>query len=227
MVAVLMPPLFGCEPQTAERTVVPQEDDEVATVQPAAASEDNRPAVLFLGTSLTAGYGLADPQDAFPSLIEARIDSLGLDLRVVNGGVSGDTSAGGLDRLSWLIDDPVAILILELGANDGLRGLDPDAMERNLRQIISDTRARHPDAVVVLAGMEAPPNLGARYTDRFRQVFTDIAEDEDVHLIPFLLDGVAGVPALNQNDQIHPTVEGHGVIAATVWEVLAPLLEGL
>lgn len=184
---------------------------------------DARPVVLFLGTSLTAGYGLASDQ-AFPALVQLAIDSAGLPYRVVNAGVSGETSAGGLRRIAWLLREPVDVLVLELGANDGLRGLDVQEMRRNLQAIIDRTRERHPDAQVVIAGMESPPNMGGRYTSAFRRVFPELAAANDALLIPFLLEGVAGRPELNQPDGIHPTAAGHRRIAAVVWEVLGPLL---
>jgi len=184
---------------------------------------DARRVVLFLGTSLTAGYGLAIEQ-AFPSVVAEVIDSAGLPYRVVNAGVSGETSAGGLRRIDWLLSEPVDVLVLELGANDGLRGLDVDEMRRNLQEIVDRTRARYPHARIVIAGMESPPNMGSRYTSAFRRVFPDLAAANDAALIPFLLDGVAGRPELNQLDGIHPTAEGHRRIAATVWQVLEPLL---
>jgi acyl-CoA thioesterase-1 len=181
------------------------------------------PVVLFLGTSLTAGYGLTAEQ-AYPALIEARIDSAGLPFRVVNAGGSGETSAGGLRRIDWLLREPVAVLVLELGANDGLRGLDPEVMRGNLQSIIDRTRAAHADASMVIAGMEAPPNLGDRYTGAFRQVFPELAERNEALLIPFLLAGVAADPELNQADGIHPTAQGQQRIAQTVWSYLEPLL---
>jgi acyl-CoA thioesterase-1 len=181
------------------------------------------PVVLFLGTSLTAGYGLPVEQ-AYPNLIAERIDSLGLPYRVVNAGVSGETSAGGLRRIDWLLREPVAVLVLELGANDGLRGLDPDAMARNLQEILDRTATAHPRARMVIAGMEAPPNMGERFTDSFRSVFADLARRNDATLIPFLLEGVAADPDLNQADGIHPTGEGQRRVAATVWQYLEPLL---
>jgi acyl-CoA thioesterase-1 len=185
---------------------------------------DARPVVLFLGTSLTAGYGLASDQ-AFPALVQQAIDSAGLPYRGVNAGVSGETSAGGLRRIEWLLREPVDVLVLELGANDGLRGLDVQEMRRNLQAIIDRTRERYPDAQVVIAGMESPPNMGGRYTSAFRRVFPELAAANDAALIPFLLEGVAGRAALNQPDGIHPTAEGHRRIADTVWDVLMPLLE--
>jgi acyl-CoA thioesterase-1 len=142
----------------------------------------------------------------------------------VNAGVSGDTSAGGLRRLDWILREPVDVLVVELGANDGLRGQDPRATGRNLRDIVGATRARYPDAAVVIAGMEAPPNLGEEYTRAFRSVFPDVADDTGAELVPFILDGVAGIPELNQGDGIHPTPEGHRIMARTVWPVLEPIL---
>jgi acyl-CoA thioesterase-1 len=183
------------------------------------------PVVLFLGTSLTAGQGLERPDDAYPERIQEKIDSAGLRFRVVNGGVSGETSAGGLRRIDWLLRHPVAVLVVELGANDGLRGLDPAALRQNLLEIMRRARARHPDLSIMIAGMEAPPNLGPDYTRSFRRVFRDVAEAGEAALIPFLLEGVAGVPELNQEDGIHPTAEGHRIMAEHVWKVLGPSLE--
>lgn len=181
------------------------------------------PVVLFLGTSLTAGYGL-NVERAYPALIQNELDAAGLDFRVVNAGVSGETSAGGLRRIDWLLREPVAVLVLELGANDGLRGLDPGEMKRNLAEIIARTRTANPDVRVVIAGMEAPPNMGRPYTAAFHRVFPDLARETDAALIPFLLDGVGGIPALNQADGIHPTAAGQEIVAANVWEVLEPVL---
>ncbi len=220
IVAVAMLALVGAcaedEPRRAD--TAPRTD---SITQP---RRDARPVVLFLGTSLTAGYGLASDQ-AFPFLIQRSIDSAGLDYRVVNAGVSGETSAGGLRRIGWLLREPVDVLVLELGANDGLRGLDVEEMRRNLQAIIDRTLVQHPRARIVIAGMESPPNMGSRYTSAFRRVFPDLAVANDAVLIPFLLDGVAGRPELNQPDGIHPTAEGHRRIAAVVWGVLQPLLE--
>ena len=181
------------------------------------------PAVVFLGTSLTAGYGIGADL-AYPALIQHQLDSAGLGYRVVNAGVSGETSAGGLRRLEWLLKEPVAVLVLELGANDGLRGQDVDSMEANLRAIVGRTRATYPDARIVIAGMQAPPNMGRQYAQRFRQVFPRLAEETDAALIPFLLEGVAAVDSLNLPDGKHPTAAGHAIIAETVWGVLEPEL---
>ena len=183
------------------------------------ASMDGRPVLLFLGTSLTAGLGV--PQDdAYPAVLQQKVDSAGFDLLVVNAGVSGETSAGGLRRLDRLLDLPVRVLVVELGANDGLRGLRVEAMRDNLQAIIDRTRETYPDAEVVLAGMRAPPNLGDRYTTAFREVFAELARENGAHLVPFLLEGVGGIPELNQDDQIHPTASGHRLIADNVWPVL-------
>ena len=184
---------------------------------------DARPVVLFFGTSLTAGLGL-EPDESYPALIQAKIDSAGLPFRAVNAGVSGETSAAGLRRIDWLLSQPVAVLVLELGANDALRGQDLAAARANLQEIIDRTRAKHPDVRVVIAGMEAPPNLGRRYTAEFRRMFVDLARRNDAALIPFLLEGVGGVAELNQGDGIHPNVEGTRRVAENVWRVLDPLL---
>lgn len=179
--------------------------------------------IVFLGTSLTAGLGL-DPSQAFPALVQARLDSLHLAWRAVNAGVSGETSAGALRRVDWVLRDAPAILVLETGANDGLRGLDPDTTRANLESIVRSARARVPGIRIVLAGMEAPPNMGARYTARFRAIYRDVASRERLVLIPFLLAGVGGVDSLNQEDGIHPNAAGERIVAATVWRALGPLV---
>ncbi len=184
---------------------------------------DSRPAILFLGTSLTAGYGLG-AEEAYPALIQHKIDSTGLRFRVVNAGESGGTSAGGVRRIDWLLRQYVAVLVLELGANDGLRGQDVENLRTNLQTIIDRTLAAYPSAEIVLAGMEAPPNLGRPYTREFRDIFGDVARENRATLIPFILDGVAGVPELNQADGIHPTAIGQRLMAETVWRVVEPLL---
>jgi acyl-CoA thioesterase-1 len=180
--------------------------------------------VLFLGTSLTAGYGLAADQ-AYPALVQQHIDAANLNFRVVNAGVSGDTSAGGLRRLDWLLQLPIAVLVMELGANDMLRGLDIDALRDNLAEILRRTRATHPDARFVIAGMRAAPNLGSAYGEAFEAVFPAVAREHGAALIPFLLEDVAGEPSLNQADGIHPTTEGQRRIAKTVWPVLDSMLQ--
>lgn len=183
-----------------------------------------RPAVVFLGDSLAAGYGV-DPAEAFPALIQQRIDGAGLNFEVVNAGVSGDTTAGGLRRLSWLLRRPMNVLVVELGGNDGLRGLPPSATRSNLVSIIRTARERAPGVEVVLAGMQMPPNLGPDYAREFRDVFPSVAKEQGAALIPHLLEGVGGNPDLNQPDLIHPTAAGHRKVAELVWEVLRPILE--
>lgn len=180
--------------------------------------------VVFLGTSLTRGYGLESDAQGYTARLQEAADSAGLPVRMVNAGVSGETSAGGLRRLDWVLEVPADVIVVELGANDGLRGQDPAALEENLRAIVRRARRLHPDLAVVLLGMEAPPNMGERYASRFRVVFPRVAEEEGAVLVPFFLEGVAGVPELNQSDRIHPTAEGHERMARNVWEVLEPVL---
>ncbi|HEX5475996.1 MAG TPA: arylesterase [Vicinamibacterales bacterium] len=186
-----------------------------------AATTDARPRIVILGDSLSAGYGLLATQ-SYPALLQQKLDQNGADWDVVNAGISGDTSAAGLDRLDWALQGNVRILILELGANDGLRGLPVDQMQRNLGQIIA--RAQQRGIAVLLAGMEAPPNYGPQYTASFRKVYRDLAAQYHVPLIPFLLDRVAGISSLNQSDGIHPNPQGARIVADTVWTSLEPLL---
>lgn len=190
------------------------------------AEGSSKPVILFLGNSLSAGYGI-DSESAFPSLIQKRIDSLGWEFHVVNAGLSGETTSGGLRRVDWLLRQPIRVLVLELGGNDGLRGVPVEVTRENLEQIIAKTRQRYPESEIVLAGMQIPPNLGHDYTRRFRGIYTSLAESEDTHLIPFLLEGVGGVDSLMQGDGIHPTVEGHKIVAENVWDVLKPVLDNL
>lgn len=186
---------------------------------------DDRPVVVFLGTSLTAGLGLERESDTYVSVLAQMADSAGKPFRAVNAGVSGDTSAGGLRRVDWILRTPVDVMVVELGANDGLRGQDPEALAANLTEIIRRTREAYPEVHVVVAGMEAPPNMGDPYTAAFRAVFPEVARAQDAALVPFLLDGVAGVPELNQDDRIHPTPEGHRRVALNVWPVLEGVLD--
>jgi acyl-CoA thioesterase-1 len=179
--------------------------------------------VLFLGDSLTAGRGLEESQ-AFPALIESKIQAEKLPYDVINAGVSGDTSAGGLRRIDWLLQRPIDVLVLELGANDGLRGLPIAEMTENLQSIIDKVKAKNPQVKVVIAGMQMPPNLGRDYAKAFRVAFVDLAEKNHAALIPFLLQGVGGDADLNQADQIHPTAEGDKIVAENVWRVLGPIL---
>lgn len=175
--------------------------------------------ILFFGNSLTAGMGL-DPNMAFPALIQLKIDSLSLNYQVINSGLSGETTASGKNRLNWVLNQRVDIFVLELGANDGLRGISLDETEKNLQTIIDRVRKHNPQVVIVLSGMQIPPNLGIEYTKGFQLLFPELAERNDIPLIPFLLKGVAGNKDLNQPDGIHPTKEGHVIVAENVWEVL-------
>ncbi|MDZ7719938.1 MAG: arylesterase [Balneolaceae bacterium] len=179
--------------------------------------------ILFFGDSITAGYGL-ETEQAFPALIQQKIDSLDLNYSVVNAGLSGETTAGGLRRVDWILQQPVDIFVLELGGNDGLRGIDPQNSKQNLQGIINKVQQKYPDADIVLTGMQAPPNLGDIYTSEFRSIFYELAEQNDVTYMPFILKEVAGNPDLNQPDGIHPTARGHRVVAENLWEVLRPLL---
>lgn len=182
--------------------------------------------VLFLGDSITAGYGI-DPSRAFPALIQEKIDARGWKFKVVNAGQSGDTSAGGLSRMDWLLRSGIDVLVLELGANDGLRGLPVEVTRRNLQAIIDRTRERYPNVKVVIAGMRIPPNLGRDYSRQFQAVFSDLARKNRASLIPFILEGAGGVRELNLPDGIHPTAKGHAIVAANVWKVLEPVLKSL
>lgn len=183
-----------------------------------------RPSVVFLGTSLTAGLGL-EPDQAYPALVQQKIDSAGLGFRVVNAGVSGETSAGARRRIDWLLREPVAVLVLETGANDGLRGLPPDSLRANIQAVLDRAKAVSPSPRLVLLGMRVPPNYGRAYTERFQAVYPQLARENGAALVPFLLDRVGGVAQLNQADGIHPTAEGQRVIAETVWKVLEPVLK--
>lgn len=181
--------------------------------------------IVFFGDSLTAGYGLPDPAtQAYPALIQEKITAAHLDWKVVNAGLSGETSAGGLRRVDWILRQPVDMFVLALGANDGLRGVSPAVTRTNLQQILDRVRAKNPKAKLVVVGMQMPREMGAEFAQSFQDVFPAVAEKNAATLVPFLLDGVGGRADLNQADRIHPTPEGHTVVAETVWKVLRPLL---
>jgi len=210
----------GC----ADRAPEPRPPRAPAETEPSP-SGDPRPVILFLGTSLTAGYGLPAPDLAFPALIQAKLDSAGHRLRVVNAGISGESSAGALARIDWLMDqERVAVLVVETGANDGLRGQDPDSVKARIQAIFDRARQEDPPPRLVLVGMEALPNLGREYVRRFREIYPELARANDAALVPFLLTDVAGVDSLNQGDGIHPTAAGQRVVAENVWRVLKDLL---
>ncbi|MFZ1220382.1 MAG: arylesterase [Chthoniobacterales bacterium] len=211
-----MPAFFGialafCSAPLFGETITP-------TPTPAAAKT-----VVFLGDSLTAGLGV-QPAEAFPALLAEKIRMAGLPFEVQNAGLSGDTSAGGARRIDWLLQRRIDVLVVELGANDGLRGLELKSMKANLQAIIDKTKAKNPQVKIVLAGMQVPPNLGADYADGFQRVFAELAKENNATLIPFLLEGVGGRRDLNQPDLIHPSAAGHRVVADLVWRSLEPVL---
>lgn len=179
--------------------------------------------VLVIGDSITAGYGL-DPDEAYPARLQEKIDAAGLPWRVVNAGISGDTTAGGVRRIDWLLRQPVDVFVVALGGNDGLRGVSPDETARNLTTMLERVRAKSATTKLVVAGMQMPPSMGPEYTTRYRAVFPAVASAKDATLIPFLLEGVGGVAELNQGDRIHPNVAGQKRVADNVWAVLEPLL---
>jgi acyl-CoA thioesterase-1 len=206
----------GCNGEVAGRGSV---DRGTPTAAPPTAA---RPRIVLLGDSLTAGLGLPE-SEAYPALLQKKLDDEGYEYEIVNAGVSGDTTAGGLRRLDWALEGNVKILVIALGANDGLRGLSIDEMQKNLATMIE--RARGRGIAVLVAGMEAPPNYGRDYTVKFRQVYRDLARTHDVTLVPFLLDGVAGQSRLNQGDGIHPNADGARLIAETIWRSLKPMAD--
>ena len=179
--------------------------------------------ILFFGNSLTAGLGV-EPDEAFPAIIENKIDSLKLPYRVINAGLSGETSAAGKSRINWLLKQRVDVFVLELGANDGLRGIPVTETRKNLQSIIDQVKAKYPDAKLLMTGMEVPPNMGSKYVSEFRVIFAELARKNNMALVPFLLDKVGGVTELNQNDGIHPTPDGHKILAENVWAVLKDIL---
>jgi len=187
------------------------------------AAQPSKKTILFFGNSLTAGYGL-NPEEAFPALIGHRLDSLHLAYNVINAGLSGETSAGGRSRIGWILRQRVDIFVLELGANDGLRGIPVTATTANLQSIIDSVRKKYPAVRIILAGMQIPPTMGNTYAADFRAAFRQLAEKNKASLIPFLLQGVGGIPELNQSDGIHPTARGDKIVAENVWRVLKPLL---
>jgi acyl-CoA thioesterase I len=179
--------------------------------------------IVFFGNSLTAGYGV-DPSQAFPALIQKKMDSLHLAYKSVNAGVSGETSSGGLARIDWILKQAPDVFVLELGGNDGLRGIPLSETKKNLQAIINTVREKRPDTKIIIAGMLMPPNMGAQYTKEFQSLYPDLAKTNQLSLIPFLLEGVGGESNLNQSDGIHPTAEGHKVVAENVWKVVKTVL---
>ncbi len=222
VLGMLMTLIFGCaDPGGNDRV----ERTPAADPAPAAGEEDpaDRPMILFVGTSLTAGYGILQDQ-AYPGLIEERLEREGFPHEVENAGVSGETSAGALRRVDWLLRRPFDVLVLETGANDMLRGTDPDDTRDNIQQIIDRVRADRPEVPIVLLGMRAAPNLGREYVERFDRIYQELAEENDLALVPFLLEEVGGEREMNLPDGVHPNPAGHERMAETVWPVLREVL---
>ncbi len=215
--------LYSCGDSKTERATDSSTSSE--QIEDVVTPETKIKTILCFGDSITAGYGLDDTNESFPALLQQKIDSLDLKYTVVNSGVSGETTAGGKSRIDWVIKQPVDIFLLELGANDGLRGVALSETRANLQAIINVVKEKSPKTTIVLAGMELPPNMGQAYTTEFRQLFADLAKENKLEFIPFILKDVGGIPSLNQGDGIHPNVEGHKILAETVWETLKPLLD--
>jgi acyl-CoA thioesterase-1 len=209
---------FSCnEDKKAEQQAAAKPTEEAAPAL-------KKKTIIFFGDSLSAGYGLDEPTLAFPGLIQRKLDSLKMDYQVVNAGVSGETSSGGVGRIDWILNQPVDVFILELGANDGLRGIPVETTAKNLQTIMDSVKSKNPSVKIILAGMQVPPNMGAKYANAFKAIFPTLAEKNKVALIPFLLEGVGGEPALNQADGIHPNEEGHRKVAEVVWKSLNGIL---
>jgi acyl-CoA thioesterase I len=197
---------------------------ETAATSTEAEPASKKKTIVFFGNSLTAGYGLADVATGYVALVQQRLDSLGFKYSAVNAGLSGETSAGGNERVDWVIKQPVDIFVLELGGNDALRGIQTEETIKNLGSILQKVKAKYPAVKLVLAGMEAPPNMGQAYTSAFRAMYPKLAKEHGATLIPFLLKNVGGIPDLNQGDRIHPNEKGQVIMLETVWEVIAPIL---
>jgi acyl-CoA thioesterase-1 len=206
---------------TVEETATQQSEPS----QLAETSENSNGIILCFGDSITAGYGLEDSNDAFPAVLQEKIDSLNLNYTVINSGLSGETTAGGKSRIDWTLNQDIDIFLLELGANDGLRGVPLSETRANLQAIINTVKEKSPNTKIILAGMQLPPNMGQEYTTEFRELYVQIAKANKLSFIPFILKDVGGIAALNQSDGIHPTVQGHQIVAQTVWEVLEPMLK--
>jgi acyl-CoA thioesterase-1 len=211
--------VLSCGKQESPQQDKKVESSKAAEDETVVETEDGSKVILFFGDSLTAGYQL-DASEAYTAVIQQKIDSLGYDYQVVNAGLSGDTTAGGKSRLGWVLKQDVDIFVLELGANDGLRGIPLTETRQNLQDIIDMVKAKNENTKIILAGMQIPPNMGQDYTSEFRTIFPDLAEKNNLEIIPFLLEGVAGNPDLNLEDGIHPTAEGYKIVAENVWEIL-------
>jgi acyl-CoA thioesterase-1 len=205
--------------QNNERQVKPKEEEKPVKDSVIAVKKT----IIFFGNSITAGYGL-DLSEAFPARIQEKIDSMNVPYKVVNAGVSGETSSGGRSRIDWILKQQVDIFVLELGGNDGLRGIPISETKKNLQTIIDKVKAKNPAAKIIIAGMQIPPNMGKKYTSAFRSMYPDLAKQNNISLVPFILEGVGGKAELNLEDGIHPTAEGHRILANNVWSVLQDLL---
>jgi len=212
--------LLGCESKGGKQAANRKKTLKSET---ATSPQQEMKTILFFGNSLTAGYGL-DPSEAFPALIQEKIDSLNLPYKAINAGNSGETSSGGKNRIDWLLRQKVDVFVLELGANDGLRGIPVPETKRNLQAIIDKVKAKYPEAKMVLLGMEIPPNMGGRYAEEFRVIFRQLATQNNMAFVPFLLEGVGGVRELNLPDGVHPTAQGHKILARNVWDILEGVL---
>ena len=220
LIFIYTPFLFCCDQKekqyVKEQLADTSEDVSIIT-------ESNKKVIVFFGNSITAGYRL-DLSEAFPFLIGEFIDSLKLNYRVVNAGLSGETTSSGNSRVEWVLKNQVDIFVLELGSNDGLRGIKTEETRKNIKGIIDKVKNKYPEAKIVLAGMQIPPNMGQEYSDSFKHIFPELALEYKIPLIPFILEGVAGVPELNLDDGIHPTPEGHMILAKNIWDILSPML---
>ncbi|MDT0677532.1 arylesterase [Autumnicola musiva] len=220
--ALLIIIFFSCGEANNKQKEKKEEQQEVVAEENE--NSEGSKTILFFGNSLTAGLGL-ESEETFPALIQEKLDSLNMDYRVINAGLSGETTAAGKNRINWVLNQDVDVFVLELGANDGLRGIPLEETRQNLQDIIDIVTEKNPDTEIILAGMQLPPNIGQDYTTEFRKIFPELAENNNVHLIPFLLEDVAGRPELNQQDGIHPTAEGQEIVAKNVWEVLEPIVD--
>ena len=213
--------IFACN--DAATTTNSTQQEIVATPEIASVNKENQKNILFFGNSLTAAYGL-DPSEGYTTLIQQRLDSLNLNYKVINAGLSGETTAGGNERIDWVIRQKVDVFVLELGGNDGLRGINPEASYKNLQSMIEKVKTKYPEVKIILAGMLAPPNMGDKFTSEFKNMYPKLAKEYETELIPFFLEGVAGHPDLNLKDRIHPNVEGQKIVAENVWAVLEKVL---
>lgn len=214
--------LISCKNETTTEKIT--EANVPTTTETEAVTTTSKKTILFFGDSITAGYGLDDTNDAFPAIIQAKIDSVDLGYQVVNSGLSGETSSGGKSRIQWVLNQDIDVFVLELGANDGLRGVPLSETRANLQAIVDAVKTKNTATKIIIAGMQLPPNMGQEYISEFKVIFSNLAEKNDLPLIPFILKDVGGIPSLNQSDGIHPTIEGHKIVANTVWEVVKPIL---